>query len=81
MGNDANNTVQVYGKPGCQGCKATVKKLEQLELPFEYADITKNEVAHQEVKNLGYSQLPVVVSPAGHWSGYSPDRLKDLKRG
>jgi glutaredoxin-like protein NrdH len=56
-----------------------VKKLEQLELPYEYLDITVNEVANQEVKTLGYLQAPVVVSGQGHFAGYSPDKLKALK--
>lgn len=77
MGND----ITVYGKPGCHGCKATEKKLEQLELPYTYVDITVNEVAHQEVKNLGYDAAPVVVSGQKHWVGYSPDKLKGLKNG
>lgn len=78
--NGMDNKITVYGKPGCQGCKATTKKLDNLELPYQYLDISVNEVAHQEVKSLGYSGVPVVVTNSGHWAGYSPDRLKGLKQ-
>jgi glutaredoxin-like protein NrdH len=69
----------VYGKPDCQGCKATIKKFDQLNLPYNYVDITVDEVAHQEVKNLGYTSAPVVVTNSGHWTGYSPDKIRKLK--
>lgn len=76
---DASDTT-VYGMPNCQGCKATTKKLDQLGVSYNYVDITVNEAAHQEVKNLGYSSAPVVVAGHSHWAGYSPDRLKGLAK-
>lgn len=76
----SDSKATVYGKPGCVGCNATVKKLDQLQVPYKYLDITVNEQAHQEVKNLGYSAAPVVVTETGqHWTGYSPDRLTALR--
>lgn len=75
------SVAKVYGKPGCNGCKLTLKVLEREGIPYNYVDITVNEVAHQEVKNLGYTSAPVVVTDTGqHWTGFSPDRLKGLKQ-
>lgn len=77
--NDSN--VTVYGKPDCKPCEFTKKVLDKEGIPYTYLDITVNEVAHQEVKNLGYSGVPVVVAGDDHWTGLHPDRLKGLKNG
>lgn len=78
--------IKVYGKPDCYGCKATMKKLGQMQergtlhTPVQYIDITVNEVAYQAVKDLGYQSVPVVVAPDGrHWAGYSPDKVGSLE--
>lgn len=73
--------VVVYGKPtGCFGCKFTKKRLEDRGIPFKEVDITTDSEAFEYVtKTLGYSQVPVVVTPAGdHWSGLNPDRIDAL---
>ena len=75
-----NSNVTVYGKPDCYGCKATVRQLTKDGIPHQYLDVTVNEIASAEVKNLGFTSLPVVVPSTGKpWTGYSPDRLKALK--
>jgi len=75
------DVAKVYGKPDCYGCKLTVKVLEKEGIPYKYLDITTNEVAYQEVKNLGYNAAPVVDAGGGqHWTGFSPDRIRGLKR-
>lgn len=70
--------VTVYGKPGCHQCRATARKLNQLDVPYEYADVTAEQRHYDAVKFLGYSQLPVVLAGDIHWSGFSPDRLTKL---
>lgn len=35
--------------------------------------------ARDYVMALGYLQAPVVVAGEEHWSGFRPERIKDLK--
>ncbi len=70
--------VTVYSKPNCPQCTQTKKKLEQKGIAFEVIDISQDKKAAQTVNDLGYRQVPVVVSGEKHWSGFRPDLLSAL---
>lgn len=75
----SNSKATVYGKPDCKQCEFTTKLMDKEGIPYNYIDISINEAAHQEVKNMGYASAPVVVAESGRWSGFSPDKIKKLK--
>jgi glutaredoxin-like protein NrdH len=79
-------TVVVYDKPhdssqtdppSLQG-SATRKAMDRLGISYSVVDISKDEAARDYVLALGYLQAPVVVAGDEHWSGFRPDRIKDL---
>lgn len=70
--------VSVYGKPGCVQCKFTTKTLDTLGISYEYHDITENQVARQRVEQMGLKSLPVVQAGERRWTGFSPDKIKEL---
>ena len=72
------SNVTVYSKPNCPQCTQTKKKLEQKGIAFEVIDISQDKKAAQTVNDLGYRQVPVVVSGENHWSGFRPDLLSAL---
>ena len=72
-------SVTVYTKPQCVQCTATKTALENLKISYNLIDITEDQVAFNLVKSLGYSQVPVVISETSHWSGYRPDKIRELK--
>ena len=72
------SNVTVYSKPNCPQCTQTKKKLEQKGIAFEVIDISQDKKAAQTVNDLGYRQVPVVVSGEKHWSGFRPDLLDAL---
>ena len=72
------SNVTVYSKPNCPQCTQTKKKLEQKGIAFEVIDISQDKKAAQTVNDLGYRQVPVVVSGEKHWSGVRPDLLSAL---
>ena len=72
------SSVTVYSKPNCPQCTQTKKKLEQKGIAFEVIDISQDKNAAQTVTDLGYRQVPVVVSGEKHWSGFRPDLLGAL---
>lgn len=76
----AKQEVSVYGKPGCVQCKYTTKELDKLDVPYRYIDIEENQGAHQEVKGMGFTSLPVVVTNSEQWAGFSPDRIRRIKQ-
>lgn len=76
--------VTVYGKRGCPGCDATYRSLRALGIAFIGIDTDLIEGAAQQVRELGFSSLPVVVVAGTEtreretWSGFRPDRLRKL---
>ncbi len=68
----------VYTKPACVQCSATERALDRLGVAYEAVDITVDTDAHDYVRSLGYLHAPVVVAGNDHWSGFRPDRIKQL---
>lgn len=69
-------SITVYSKPRCVQCDATYRFLDNLGVAYLTIDVTEDAESLQRVLELGYQQVPVVVTGEGHWSGYRPDRIK-----
>ena len=67
--------ITVYSKPGCPGCMATKRSLDKSGAAYRIVDVTLDPTAADEVRELGYSALPVVVYGQENWSGFRPDRI------
>lgn len=65
----------VYSQPNCMPCRATVRKLNALGTPYTKVDVSQDDKALALIRELGYTQAPVVVVDDVHWSGYAPDKL------
>ena len=72
------NKVIVYSKTACGKCVFTKKWLESRGIPYEEKRTDLDEDARNEVIEMGYQELPVVVAGDEHWSGYQPDKLEEL---
>ena len=69
----------VYSKPVCVQCKATKRALDKAGIEYVEIDLSQDEKALNKVKALGYQQAPVVITSEGvHWSGYRPDKIKEI---
>ena len=71
-------TVTVYTKPACVQCNATYRALDKKGITYQAVDISQDAEALARIKALGYMQAPVVVTEAGHWSGFRPDKIEEL---
>lgn len=79
--------IVVYTKPQCVQCRYTKALLDQLHLIFTALDVTKDDAAAQDARQLAYelgTTLPfVVVSHANgkgrqQWAGFIPDKIRGL---
>lgn len=74
-----NSTVIIYSKPNCMQCQFTKKYLESRGVPFEVKDIEQDTNAIEEVKQLGFSSLPVVIAEGIEaFNGFRPELLNRL---
>ena len=71
--------IKVYSKPNCMQCEFTKKFLKDNGLQFEVRDVFESEQFKDEVVELGFTSLPVVVAH-GHepFAGFRPDKLDEL---
>lgn len=68
--------ITVYTKTQCPKCVLTKRYLTQHHIPFEEKNIEEDVTALEDVKALGYKEVPVVQLDNGdHFSGFQPDRL------
>lgn len=70
--------ITVYTKPDCVQCRATFRALNDRGIPYNVVDLSVDEEAMATVKELGYLQAPVVVTPTEHWSGFRIDKISTL---
>ncbi len=75
--------VTVYGRPGCQQCKQTTRKLDKAGVPYTYVDVDDDAVAGALVdiyaaKNPGPKSLPLVTAGDQYWFGFRNERLARL---
>lgn len=68
----------VYTKPSCVQCDMTKRWLNKNEIPYNTIDITEDAEALEMILSLGFLAAPVVISDAGNWAGFQPDKLNLL---
>ena len=71
-------TVTVYTKPACVQCNATYRALDKKGIAYQSVDMSQDADALERVRAMGYMQAPVVITDAGHWSGFRPDKIEEL---
>ena len=68
----------VYTKPSCVQCDMTKRYLDKAGVEYNTVDITKDPEALDLILNMGFQAAPVVISDAGNWAGFQPDKLNLL---
>ena len=57
---------------------ATEQELSKLGVRYVAVDLTQNPSTFEQIKNAGFKQIPVVISPNFSWSGHRPDLIHQL---
>lgn len=68
----------VYTKPACVQCDMTKRYLDKAGVEYETVDITEDPSALEIILGMGFQAAPVVISDAGNWAGFQPDKLNLL---
>ncbi len=71
--------ITVYSKPDCVQCDRTYALLDREGHGYDVINLEEDVASVVKIKELGYLQAPVVVTPNGdHWSGFRPDKIMAL---
>lgn len=71
-------TITVYSKPSCPQCDWTKRGLNKHGIQYSEVDITQDADALAQIKNEGFASAPVVFAGTEKWSGFRPDKIKEL---
>ena len=72
-------TVTVYSKDKCQQCKGVKRWLKSNGIAFNEINVSEQPEYIQEVKDLGFTSLPVTKSGDFVFSGFDVPKLNELK--
>ena len=71
--------ITVFTKSSCPACVSTKNFLDAMGLDYEVKNIEEDDSNFQEVLDLGFKQVPVVVVDDDSWSGHNTAKLIKLK--
>ncbi|OAT30416.1 glutaredoxin-like protein [Buttiauxella brennerae ATCC 51605] len=71
--------ITIYTRNDCVQCHATKRAIESRGFTFELINLDLTPEAADELRALGYRQLPVVVTDQESWSGFRPDMINRLR--
>ena len=72
-------TVTVYSKDHCRQCRGVKRWLKSNGIAFNEINVSEQPEYIQEVKDLGFSSLPVIKSGDFVFSGFDVPKLNELK--
>lgn len=70
--------ITVYSKELCMPCKATVRKLGELAVPYEVVMLEEHPELVEEFKQEGLLASPVVDTGEERFCGFKPEKLKAI---
>lgn len=70
--------ITIYTRNDCVQCHATKRAMESRGLAFEMVNVDHVPEAADELRAMGFRQLPVVVAGETTWSGFRPDMINRL---
>ncbi|MFP2516485.1 glutaredoxin-like protein NrdH [Buttiauxella agrestis] len=71
--------ITIYTRNDCVQCHATRRAIENRGFTFEMINLDVNPEAADDLRALGYRQLPVVITEQESWSGFRPDMINRLQ--
>lgn len=70
--------ITIYTRSDCVQCHATKRAMESRGFEFEMVNLDLVPEAVDELREMGFRQLPVVVAGETRWSGFRPDMINRL---
>ena len=67
-------------KNNCVQCNATKNALDRQGIDYHLINLDTQPEAIDNLKALGYRQVPVVMTRDDHWSGFRPDKIAGLSQ-
>lgn len=73
-----NKSLTVFILPDSAQSTMTTQALLDARIPLVVVDLATDEGAFDVVQQLGYESVSVVVVGEASWSGFRPDRIREV---
>ena len=70
----------IYTKDNCVQCNATKNAMDRKGIDYQLINLDTQPEAIDNLKSLGYRQVPVVMTQDDHWGGFRPDKIASLSQ-
>jgi glutaredoxin-like protein NrdH len=70
--------VTVYSLPSCVQCESTKRYLSKHLIEFKEIDMSQDPQALERIREMGFTQAPVVEFGDEAWSGFRFDKLAQI---
>lgn len=70
--------ITVYSKERCVQCKATYRELGKRALEYTVVMLDDKPELVEQFREEGLLQAPIVDTGTEKWSGFRPDRIKEI---
>ena len=71
-------SITIYTQPKCVQCDSTKRFLDKNGVAYSVVDLTADATAYQQVREMGFTSAPVVITDTEKWSGFRLEKLKAL---
>ena len=71
--------ITVYSKENCVQCNATYRALGKMALEYTVVMLEDMPEKVEEFRNEGLMQAPIVEVDGERWSGFRPNKIKEIE--
>lgn len=72
--------VVVYSTPNCMACRSVKRTLEKKGIEYDSISLEQHPELVEQFQELGLTTAPIVTTEGFSFSGYRPDKIKELER-
>ena len=70
-------SLTMYTKDGCVQCNATYRILDKNGVEYDVVNVSHDDAAADALRARGLTQMPVLDTHLGTWTGHNPAKLKE----
>lgn len=72
--------IRIFTTSDCPRCRMTINFLRKQHLKFDEINLDRHPQYRESLKSEGFTSAPVVFADGRKWSGFCPDKLRQLTK-
>lgn len=72
------DTIVLLSQPGCQGCRAVMRRLDEAGVDYLYVDVSEDDYWAAKLAERNIKRVPVTIKGETWIEGFDPDAIDRL---